>query len=131
MRSRDLARFEKLLLEERQRVARELEEQEQVARRSPRESSGDLSAYSLHMADAGTDAMVREQNFMLAANLGRILNNIEAALRRVRDGRYGVCDCCAKPIGTKRLQALPYASRCLACQEAEDQGRGPSATGPS
>jgi len=131
MRSRDLARFEKLLLDERARVARELEEQEATARRAPRDSSGDLSAYAFHMADVGTDAMGREQNFMLAANLGRTLSEIEEALQRVREGRYGVCDRCAKAIGSKRLEALPYARFCLACQEAADEGRGPSATGRS
>jgi RNA polymerase-binding protein DksA len=131
VRSRDLARFEKLLFDERQRVARELEEQEEAARRTLRDSSGDLSAYSFHMADVGTDAMVREQNFMLAANLGRTLSEIEEALRRVREGNYGVCDRCAKAIGIRRLQALPYARLCLECQEAADQGRGPSAAGRS
>lgn len=131
MRSRDLARFEKLLLDERQRVARELEEQEAAARRAPRDSSGDLSAYAFHMADAGTDAMEREQSFMLAANLGRTLKQIEEALQHVRDGSYGVCDRCAKAIGSKRLLALPYARFCLACQEAADEGRGPSAAGRS
>lgn len=131
MRSRDLARFEKLLLDERARVARELEEQEGAARRTPRDSSGDLSAYAFHMADAGTDAMGREQNFMLAANLGRTLTEIEDALRRLREGHYGVCDRCAKAIGTKRLLALPYARLCLACQEDADGGRGASSAGRS
>jgi len=131
MRSRDVARFEKLLLEELARVAREQEEQEAAARRAPRDTNGDLSAYSFHMADAGTDAMGREQNFMLAANLGRTLNEIEEALRRLRDGHFGVCDRCAKAIGSKRLLALPYARLCLECQEAADEGRGPSAAGRS
>lgn len=126
MRARDLARFEKLLLQERERVARELEELEGTARRTLRDSSGDLSAYAFHMADVGTDAMGREQNFMLAANLGRTLNEIEEALRRVRDGSYGACDRCAKAIGLKRLLALPYARFCLGCQEEADQGRGSS-----
>ncbi len=123
MRARDRERFEKRLLEEKARVARELEEQESAARSTLRDSSGDLSAYAYHMADVGTDAMEREQNFMLAANLGRTLAEIEEALRRVREGSYGVCDRCRRAIGVKRLLALPYARLCLDCQEAVDQGR--------
>jgi RNA polymerase-binding transcription factor DksA len=123
VRARDRERFEKLLLEEKARIARELEVMEGAARRTPRDASGDLSAYSHHMADAGTDAMGREQSFMLTANLARTLTEIEDALRRVRDGSYGVCGRCARAIGVKRLLALPYAQLCLACQETVDQRR--------
>jgi DnaK suppressor protein len=123
VRARDRERFEKLLQEERTRIAGELGVMEGAARRAPRDASGDLSAYSLHMADAGTDAMEREQSFMLAANLTRTLNEIEDALGRVRDGSYGVCGRCSRAIGVKRLLALPYAHLCLACQETVDQGR--------
>ncbi len=129
MRTRDRERFEKRLLEEKARVARELAEQEGATRRTLRDSSGDLSAYAYHMADVGTDAMEREQNFMLAANLGRTLEEIEDALRRVREGSYGTCDRCRRAIGVKRLLALPYARLCLACQEDVDQGR--AATPPA
>jgi RNA polymerase-binding protein DksA len=129
VRARDLERFERQLLEEKERVASELEKLEGSARRTLRDSSGDLSAYAFHMADVATDAMTREQNFMLAAKLSRTLGEIEGALERVRSRSYGVCNDCGKQIGQKRLKALPYARLCLGCQEVADQGRGPAGAG--
>src|SRR5215471_2518728 len=47
------------------------------------------------------------------------LNDIEAALRRVDQGTYGICDNCGKEIGERRLQALPWARLCLECAERQ------------
>ncbi len=124
MRARDLARFEKVLLEEKERVSGELAKLEGAVRHTMRESSGDLSAYAFHMADLGTDAMAREQNLLLAARLNATLTDIEDALRRIRSGAYGTCDNCGRPIDAKRLKALAFARLCLRCQEADDQGKG-------
>lgn len=121
MRKRDLDRFEKLLLEQREQLAQQQGALGDAARRSQRESSGELSAYTYHMADLGTDAMEREQSFLLAANLNRTVTEIDEALRRVRNGGFGLCETCGKPIETKRLSALPYARNCLRCQETVDR----------
>ncbi len=43
---------------------------------------------------------------------------IEAALRSIEDGRYGICQDCDQEISEKRLKYYPNAQRCLACQEA-------------
>jgi DnaK suppressor protein len=121
VRKRDLERFEKELAEQRERVASQQSQLGDSARRSLRESSGELSAYTFHMADLGTDAMEREQSFLLASNLTRTLAEIDDALRRVKSGEFGVCETCHKAIEMKRLRALPYARCCLACQETEDR----------
>ncbi|MFH1144549.1 MAG: TraR/DksA C4-type zinc finger protein [Candidatus Eisenbacteria bacterium] len=126
MRKRELERFERLLGEERERLQQQHDELEESARRSLRDSSGDLSAYAFHMADLGTDAMEREQNLMLAASITRTLADIADALHRIRNGDYGICDSCHRPVDVKRLQALPHARMCLACQEALDHGRNSS-----
>jgi DnaK suppressor protein len=49
------------------------------------------------------------------------LRNVRAALRRIRDGRFGVCEQCDEDIAPKRLAAIPWASLCIVCQEAEDR----------
>ncbi len=128
MRKRDLERFEKLLAEQREQFANQQGQLGDAARRSQRESSGELSAYTYHMADLGTDAMEREQSFLLAANLRRTLAEIDEALGRIKDGSFGACEACGKPIEPKRLRALPYARHCRACQEVEDR-RGEPAGG--
>jgi RNA polymerase-binding protein DksA len=51
----------------------------------------------------------------------QMLNDVEAALRRLHEGSYGVCENCENEIGERRLQALPWARLCLIC--AEEQQR--------
>jgi DnaK suppressor protein len=128
VRKRDLERFEKELAEQRERLASQQGQLGDAARHSQRDSSGELSAYTYHMADLGTDAMEREQSFLLASKLRRTLAEIDEALRRIKEGGFGDCELCGKPIEPKRLRALPYARHCLACQETEDR-RGEPGSG--
>lgn len=129
MRKRDLERFARRLDEEQERLRQQRAELEESARRTIRDSSGDLSAYAFHMADLGTDAMEREQNLMLAAAISRTLDDIEEALRKIRAGEYGICETCGEAIGSKRLDALPYARLCLGCQEELDRRRDSAGAG--
>jgi len=55
-----------------------------------------------------------------------LLRQVKAALRRIRDASFGICVECESPISPKRLAAVPWASRCIQCQEAADQD-GPEA----
>ena len=52
-----------------------------------------------------------------------LLRDVKAALRRVRDGSFGTCIECEWAISAKRLAAVPWASRCIECQEAADRDR--------
>lgn len=123
MNKRDLKKFKKLLEEEKQRLINELGHIEKtVVGRSLRESSGDLSAYSFHMADVGTDAQERESVFQYATTERGLLYDIEDALRKIESGdEYGICEDCEKPIERVRLEALPHARMCLKCQEKADR----------
>jgi DnaK suppressor protein len=49
-----------------------------------------------------------------------LLRDVRAALRRIRDGSFGNCMDCEEPINPKRLAAVPWALRCIKCQEAAD-----------
>ena len=51
-----------------------------------------------------------------------LLNNLSAALRRIADGSYGICEQCDEEISPKRLKAVPWAMLCLNCQEKSDRG---------
>ena len=51
----------------------------------------------------------------------RLLREVRAALRRVRDGNFGICTECESAISPKRLAAVPWAARCIRCQDATDQ----------
>ena len=80
------------------------------------QTSGDV-------VDAALDSAQDEISSQLAEVESRELANIEVALERIRDGKYGVCEGCEQPIPMARLQALPYATLCIQCQrEAEKAG---------
>jgi RNA polymerase-binding transcription factor DksA len=120
--SKDFPEFEQRLLEERVRVLKEMGHYEStVLKVNQRDSAGDLSGYSFHMADVGTDAMEREKAFQLASAEGRILIELNEALRRIARGEYGVCESCENPILRARLEAMPVARLCLACKEKEER----------
>ena len=121
--SDDYPEFQQRLLEERVRVLKEMGHYEStVLKVNQRDSAGDLSGYSFHMADVGTDAMEREKAFQLASAEGRILLEINEALRRIARGEYGRCESCENPILRARLEAMPVARLCLSCKEKEERG---------
>ncbi len=94
---------------------------EDALKTSQREASGDLSAYSLHMADMATDNYDREFALNLADNEQKILNRIETALEKIDAGTYGDCESCEKKITKIRLKAVPYAELCVPCQEKQEK----------
>jgi RNA polymerase-binding transcription factor DksA len=106
----DLKHFETRLLEERARIMREMGHLENTLLKvNPRDSAGEVGGYSFHMADAGTDSMEREISFDIASKEGRLLREIDDALRRIYNGVYGICEASGKPIARARLEALPWA----------------------
>ena len=100
----------------------DLEELERVSRSDDaQESSEDRSAYSLHMADRGTDAMEREKNLLLAQREGNYIDYLDEALQRIADGTFGLCRVCGGEIGRARLEAVPTATQCIACKSKDDK----------
>jgi len=84
--------------------------------RSPRDSAGDLSSYSLHMADQGTDNFDREFALNQLSGEQDVIYEIDDALQRLNEGSYGVCEDCGCAINVERLLALPFARRCIKCK---------------
>jgi RNA polymerase-binding transcription factor DksA len=77
---------------------------------------GNLSHVPLHMADLGTDNYERENTLHLLANEEQMLGEIKAALERIDQGTFGLCEECKGPIHPKaRLKELPYTRYCVAC----------------
>jgi len=87
---------------------------------SQREAAGDLSAYSLHMADVASDNYEREFSLSLADNEQKLLNRINEALERLDDNTFGLCELCEKKIAKVRLKVVPYAELCVPCQEKQE-----------
>jgi DnaK suppressor protein len=118
---KDLKYFEERLLDERKKLLGQLGYLEKTMTQTQRDAGGDLSAYSFHMADMGTDAMEREKAFLFASSEGRLLYNVDQALRRLYRSEFGLCQSCGKEIGKARLDAIPHASLCVECQEKQEK----------
>ncbi len=125
MPKKSLTHFEKRLLEERKRVLKELGHYDETFNTSLQGADGDLSSYSFHMADQGTDAMEREKAFLFASQEGRFLFHIDEALRRLYRSpeTFGKCHSCGDDIAFERLDALPHARYCIACKQREEDAK--------
>lgn len=122
MKKTEIDRFKKLLEGVRKKIVGDLAHlEEDSLNTSQREASGDLSGYSLHMADQATDNFDREFNLGLVSSEQQILNQIDESLRKMEEGHFGICDTCDKPISQKRLLAVPYTQFCIKCQSEEEK----------
>lgn len=121
MPKKQLQHFEKRLMEERRRAVKELGHYGE----SSQDNDGDLSSYSFHMADQGTDAMEREKAFLFASQEGRFLWHIDEALRRLYRSpeTFGKCHNCGNEIAFERLDALPHARYCIECKQREEDAK--------
>ncbi len=125
MNKKMLTHFEKRLIDERKRVLKELGRADEVFGGTPQNADGDLSSYSFHMADQGTDAMEREKAFLFASQEGRFLWHIDEALRRLyrHPESFGKCHQCGNEIAFERLDALPHARYCIDCKQREEDAK--------
>jgi RNA polymerase-binding protein DksA len=123
---KDLELMKTKLIEERDRLAADLESLEETTASTSRDASGDLSSYSSHMADMGSDSMEREKAFLFASVKRRRMDEITLALTRIDAGTFGVCESCGNAIPVKRLERMPGASLCIACKEKEEKEQGAS-----
>lgn len=102
-------RYYRLLVDLRGHVLTQLgEHTEETLLKSAKDDSGDLSGYGQHMADAGTDTFDRDFALSLVSSEQEALAEIEAAIKRIHDGTYGICELTQKPIAKERLIAVPF-----------------------
>ena len=73
--------------------------------------------------DQATQSLDKEILFELSDNERKILRDIEAALRKMEKGTYGLCEHCKNIIEKKRIKALPSARYCMACQNGSEKNR--------
>ena len=116
----DTERFRTLLLEERRRVEGALgrlhEENPSTITEGEEEETFDN-----HLGDAATITFDREMDHSLEENSGHVLAAIDEALKRIEEGTFGTCARCGKPIAEARLDAMPYATKCIDCKRLEER----------
>jgi RNA polymerase-binding transcription factor DksA len=116
---KELDEYRTLLLAKRRQLVGMLSGMEDEALRS---SGGNLSNMPVHMADMGSD--VYEQDFTLgmAETERAILSEIDAALLRIENKTFGVCQMTGKPISKARLDAKPWAKYTIEAERIAESG---------
>jgi RNA polymerase-binding protein DksA len=116
MSKKDLKIYKQLLTQIKEKLIDQIKHISEDTQKSQRDASGDISGYSFHMADVATDTYDREFSLGLASNDRELLYEIEEALKRIEEDKFGICEDCEKPINKSRLKAIPYTKLCLKCQ---------------
>lgn len=117
-------RYHKLLLDLRKHLTEGIElHSEETLKRSSKDDSGDLSSYGQHMADAGTDTFDRDFALSLVSSEQEALTEIDAAIKRIHDGTYGMCEITQKPIAKERLLAVPFTRYSAEAQKDLEKNR--------
>ena len=94
-------RFYRVLLDLRERLMNQMSG-------LAKESAEEITSYSLHMADSGTDNFDRDFALSLLSSDQDAIYEIEEALKRIEKGTYGICELTGKPIPRTRLEAIPW-----------------------
>jgi DnaK suppressor protein len=97
-----------------------LERKEAELVRAPRERDGVAIERSADQIDEIQSASERDMEIRNADRESTLLREVRGALRRIHDGSFGTCIECDWPINANRLVAVPWAVRCVVCQEAAD-----------
>jgi DnaK suppressor protein len=104
---KELEHFRDLLLAKRRELVGDMSSMEREALRSS--GGSNLSTLPIHMADMGTDNYEQEFTLGLVETERKLVREINAALAKIQNGTYGICEGTGKPISKPRLEAQPWA----------------------
>lgn len=120
MDKKKLEHYKKLLLKEKEELVSTLElMNENEPNSSLMEYYDELSSYDNHPADTGSETFQMEMNFNLKNNEIVHIQEVDEALKRIKDGNYGQCISCGKDIDEDRLEILPTTLECMDCENKE------------
>ena len=115
-----LAKSKELLLEKRAMLANQVERLAKDAAESTEATENSKSPLS--SAENASDTYEQDFAFMSMESEEELMRKVDRALQRVREKTYGECEECGKDINPERLEALPWATMCIKCQELEERG---------
>jgi DnaK suppressor protein len=108
--------FKKRLETRQQELRRTVTRTQQDGRSADEDSTQDI-------ADKAANSYTKEFLFHQSNNERQLLQMVEGALSRIREGNFGECISCGKEINSKRLEAVPWTRHCIECQEKLEQGQ--------
>jgi DnaK suppressor protein len=113
MKKKDLDTFNALLLEEKRKISRHLEDLSDSAESELEIGSGDsVDIASLEISQASLQKIGKREAYLL--------KKIELALKKIEDGTFGECESCGEAIGVARLMARPVAQLCIDCKTEQE-----------
>ncbi|HET7209045.1 MAG TPA: TraR/DksA family transcriptional regulator [Terriglobales bacterium] len=115
MDKKKLDQFKKRLETRQQELRRTVSRTEQDGRSADEDTAQDI-------ADRAASSYNKEFLFHQSNNDRQLLQMVEKALERIRQGSFGECISCGKEINPKRLEAVPWTRHCIECQEKLEQG---------
>ena len=121
MDKKKLEALKKRLETRQQELRRTVVRNEQDGRTADEDSAQDI-------ADRAASSYTKEFLFSQSNNDRQLLQMVEAALSRIREGTFGECVSCGKEINSKRLEAVPWTRHCIECQEKLEKGELETAT---
>ena len=117
-------KYYKLLIDLRNHLTEGIERHsEESLKRSAKDDAGDLSAYGQSMTDGGINTFDRDFVLGLVSSEQEALSEIDAAIKRIHDGTYGICEITGKPIAKDRLTAVPFARNSAEAQKQLEKNR--------
>jgi len=115
MEKKKLDVFRKKLEERQQLLRKAVSRTEEDGRIADQDAAQDI-------ADRAANSYTKEFLFSQSNNDRQLLNMVETALRRIREGSFGECVSCGNEINAKRLEAVPWTRYCIECQEKKEKG---------
>jgi DnaK suppressor protein len=115
MDKKRLEYYKKKLVTRREELMKTIARTQEEGRQADEDPTVDL-------ADKAANSYTKEFLFGMTNTDRTILNMIDAALKRIQKDDYGVCANCQEEMQQKRLEAVPWAKHCIACQEKMEQG---------
>ena len=118
----DTAQYRKLLEAEKGRLTGAVEFLERENPGTMSEELGEVASGGTdnHLGDMASEMYDRELDEGLEEGAQQTIDEIDAALIRIEEGSYGVCEICGEPIGAERLSAIPWTRLCI--DDARKQG---------
>ena len=123
LKKEELEHYHKLLLRLRERLVGNVKYLTDAALKQNGDVAATRAGSTLHPAEAGSDNFEQEFALSLVENEHTLLESIEAALKSIEEGTYGICESCGGRIPKARLQALPYATMCIKCAEKNEKSQ--------
>ncbi len=114
-RKQKLEQLHQAFLERRSALRQALAGDDSLLRQISQRSGGDEADFALECASIEVDSQLVEV-------VSRELANVENALSQIQNGKYGKCETCGCNIPAERLSVMPYATSCITCQRAAEQG---------